>query len=129
MKKIIFLLCIGITFISCSNDDDGTTTQLNGTWNWIQSSGGITGGTDTPESTGNTMRLEITNSVVKSYKNGDLVSERNYTIESGESLIFGEQRQMIVYEDQFKQTFVVSENTLSLYDECNDCFVSEYERE
>ncbi len=130
MKKHILLLFVALSFLSCSNDaDTDTNAQLLGIWDWISSSGGIAGITETPESTGNTITLEISNSTVKRYVNGNLESELNYSIASGESIVFGEQREMVIYENEFKQTFGLAGNQLTLYDECNDCFVSQYERE
>ncbi len=130
MKNYFLLLFIGIALLSCSSDDDNSAkTQLIGNWNWTESSGGIDGRTETPTSTGNIIKLEISYSSVKRYVNGNLQSELSYSIETRESMIFGEQREMIIYENQFNQTISLRGNQLVLYDECNDCFQSEYERE
>jgi hypothetical protein len=82
MKNYFLLLFIGITFLNCSNDDDNTQeSQLAGTWNWVESSGGIDGRTETPNSTGNSMKIEISNNSIKRYLNGNLESELNYSTE------------------------------------------------
>lgn len=129
MKHYLFLLCIGITLLGCSNDDDEIRdAELVGNWNWIEASGGIDGITETPKSTGNTILLEISNSTVKKYVNGNLESERNYSTEVRESLIFGESKNMIIYQNGINQTILLTEDNLTLYDECNDCYQNEYSR-
>ena len=128
MKNHLLLLFIGIILISCSNDnDDSTGKGIIGNWNWIESSGGINGRTETPTSTGNEIKLEISNSIVKKYLNGNMISELNYSIELEE--YNGEQRQIIVYENQYSQVISLNGNHLILQDRCADCFQNEYTRE
>ena len=71
MKNLILTFCIStILILSCDqNDDISQELQLIGTWNWVESSGGIDGRTETPISTGNTMKIEFSsNSVKKIFK-------------------------------------------------------------
>ncbi|UCG88366.1 MAG: hypothetical protein JSW71_07435 [Gemmatimonadota bacterium] len=55
-----------------------TATGLVGSWDWLWSSGGIGGGTQSPESTGWTQRLEITSdSILRWFRQDTVVlSER-----------------------------------------------------
>lgn len=135
MKNYLILLFCGIVLMSCSKDDgksiaaESSTAKLIGNWNWTASSGGIDGITHTPESTGNTILLEVSNNTVKKYVNGNLESERNYSTETGISIIFGEPKEMMIYESGINQTIVLTENNLVLYDECYDCFQNEYTKE
>jgi len=131
MKKYFLLFLIGITLVSCSNDDDNSTSDTSfriiGNWNWIVSSGGIGGWTYTPESTGDTQRLVITSTTIKHYINNELVSENNYTIETRESVIFSGMHEMLISEENGFRTIVeVDGNKLYLSGDCNDCFGSEY---
>lgn len=114
--------------LSCSNDDHDIDDQVLGNWEWIQSSGGIAGTTETPDSTGNSIMLEITRTAIKQFINGTLSFETGYSIKSQESTIFGGIRNMIIYENGFKQSFERVGNKLFLSGECNDCFLSEYEK-
>ena len=132
MKQYFLTACIGIVLLSCSTEKeevDPTLPLLTGNWNWIESSGGIDGRTETPETTGNSITLEISADSINTYINGELQSTQGYAIETHESILFGEPREMIVYEDQFRQTILITGNRLVLYDECTDCFQHEYERE
>jgi hypothetical protein len=70
----------------------------------------------------------ISTNSLKQFTNGNLTFETNYTIEVRKSEIFGGQREMIIYENGFKQSFERKGNKLILYGECNDCFQSEYEK-
>ena len=128
MKKIICILLIAFTICSCSSDDDQSNSlNLVGTWEWLRSSGGIIGETTTPESTGNTMRIEITNTIIRRYINNDLISERTYSIEVRETMS-GELREMLIEANDLRQIISVESNVLTLTGDCNDCFISEYSR-
>jgi len=133
MKTTYVLFFITIFLLGCSNDDNGNTPdtaqQLIGNWVWVQSTGGIAGVTNTPESTGNNRRIEITSTLVSNFLNGELQSESAYAITTEESMILEGTYEMLVYENDFKQSIVLNGNVLFLYDECNDCFMNEYRRE
>lgn len=132
MKNYLLPLLLIIIFVSCSNnndDDDSIDNQLVGSWNWLESSGGIAGTTTTPASTGNTMTMVISNNSLKQFTNGNLTLQTNYTIEVRKSEIFGGQREMIIYENGFKKSFEIKGDKLTLFDECSDCFQSMYEKQ
>jgi hypothetical protein len=129
MKNIILLTIIGMTILSCSQNDDNSNKNLIGQWNWIGSSGGIAGTTENPQTTGENRKLEISTDSIKSYRNGTLNFQTKYWIEVRESLIFNEPREMIIQENGFRQILNISGNTLILIGDCNDCFTSEYTKE
>ena len=133
MKNFILIFLLGTTLFNCSNDDDYTTnpedSQLVGTWIWIGSYGGIAGITTTPESTGNTAKLVISDDSVKRYLNGNLEFESNYSINVENS--DGEEFQVIYYNGDFdtSQYIDLNENLLMLKDRCDDCFQFKYIKE
>lgn len=129
MKNIILLIIIGMTILSCSKSEDTSYVNLIGNWNWERSSGGISGTTETPQTTGQNRKLIISTDSIKSYLNGILNFKTKYTIETRESLIFNEPREMIIQENGFKQIFTLSGNKLILIGDCNDCFIDEYIRD
>ncbi|MEO8532119.1 MAG: hypothetical protein ABI441_00140 [Flavobacterium sp.] len=129
MKNIAFIL-ISFLFFSCSSTntvDASNQNSLNGKWNWISSTGGFIGSTVTPASEKKTMTIEISNSTIKRYENGKLLSENTFSIKTGNS-IYGDNKKMIVVENLPNQSFEVKDNKLYLNDECNDCYQSEYVR-
>ena len=122
-----FLILVFTILTSCesnSNIDDSST--IIGNWIWIESSGGIAGQTNTPESTGVQIELEINQYAVRRFENGEYMSELTYKIEIGESIRKTEKVKLIVYENGWKQSFERLGNELYLYDECYDCFQNEY---
>lgn len=129
MKKHILLILIGFSIWSCSVNDEKTTGEIIGNWNWIGSSGGIAGTTETPESTGDKRKLKITTDSIKSYLNGAVYLKTKYTVETRESLLFNEPRKMIISENEFKQIIDFDGDTLVLIGDCNDCFTTEYKKE
>ena len=130
MKKIFIVFILVTFFLSCSdkNDDNFVVSELVSRWKWVESSGGIDGRTDTPESTGKEIVLVFSHNTYQQYVNDKLEVEMTYHLEEAESIIFGDKRLMIVYENGRKQSFDRCDGKLILYDECIDCFTSTYVR-
>ncbi len=127
LKSSLFILCLCL-ITGCSTSKDTVEDQLDGSWNWIGSSGGIDGRTETPETTGRIMELRFSKNILKKFNNGVLIQELPYNIQLKESIIFGEPRKMLIYKEQSKQSFIVKRDTLTIFNECYDCFVSKYKR-
>jgi len=128
MKRIIILIVIAIAFFSCSKEDAHLNENLIGTWNWVASSGGIDGNTQTPETTKNQIILRISSDTIKYYINEDLKFSSSYKVEAKMSNIFNEQRKMIILDDVQYKMFTIIENTLILIDDCADCYTYEYQK-
>ncbi|QSB28553.1 hypothetical protein [Flavobacterium sp. CLA17] len=73
------------------------------------------------------MTIEISNSTIKKYENGNLLSENTFSIQTQNS-IYGDNKKMIVIENRTSQSFEIKDNKLYLNDECHDCYQSEYVR-
>lgn len=130
MKRTFLLIIICSFSISCSTPtDDLSKDQIPGNWIWLESTGGIAGTTETPESTQKTVRLEISGTSINRFVNNNLESNRTYTIAKQKSLIYGEDREMILYENGLKQIYFTTGDRLILIDDCKDCYQSEYQRE
>ncbi len=126
MKKIIIICLFVFTFSSCSKEDDNLNSNLIGTWNWIGSSGGIDGITETPESTGNQIILKISSDTIKNYINEDLKFISEYKIEIKESNIYNDNRRTIILENAPNKIIEITGDKLILIDDCNDCYMNEY---
>lgn len=132
MKKLYLILAL-ILFMSCNSDDSDTSIKksLEGKWSLVQTSGGITGSTDTPESLNAVIYIEFSGSTLKEYSNGKLTHENTFAIKTQKS-IFGEDRPMLVSDNPDKyfipKSFRIEGNNLYLSDECADCFGSSYTR-
>ena len=133
MKKVvlifalIFALILAIT--SCSKDiktSNGST--LNGKWNWVESSGGLAGKTETPATTGKVITIEISNGIIKYFENGVQTVSDSFTTKIQNS-IRGENKNMIIYKSgRPNQSFELNEKQLILFDECYDCYQSNYSK-
>ncbi len=129
MKKIIYTFIL-IALIGCSQKDIiNQNSQLIGKWKWVESSGGIDGRTETPESTGNAVIIEFTVSTMRKFVNGNLESEVNYKIYLGPSIRTIHNTDLIVYKNGTKQSMELNGNSLILFDECYDCFQHNYLKE
>jgi hypothetical protein len=128
MKNLVIIILAGFLLAGCTKQEY-LGFNIIGNWKWVESSGGFSGKTETPKTTGNSILLEISKSSVKKYVNGVLVSDRTYTIEMKES-IRGGQREMIVYGNGFwKQSIKLKIHRLVLSDEYNDGYQHEYIKE
>lgn len=105
------------------------SNSLIGKWEWIESSGGITGVILTPGSEGVQVTIEFNGNTYRKYVDGNLETEKTYKIEKGSSIFKTENVDLIIYEDNWKQSFQLHGDTLFLYDECYDCFLNEYHKD
>ncbi len=133
MKKVvlifalIFALILAIT--SCSKDiKTSNGSALNGKWNWVESSGGLAGKTETPATTGKVITIEISNGIIKYFENGVQTVSDSFTTKIQNS-IRGENKNMIIYKSgRPNQSFELNEKQLILFDECYDCYQSNYSK-
>lgn len=127
MKKLVLHSVLIFILVSCSTSESTIiANSIVGKWDWVQSSGGITGETITPSSTNKSMSVEILKSEVKTYENGNLTATESYSIQTKES-IFGGKKPMLVYlSGKPSQSFSMEGAKLFLSDECYDCYQSEY---
>ncbi len=126
-KSITIVFSILCLFCSCTKDSIGS---LTGKWEWVKSSGGISGRLQTPASTGKNVYLEISSNRIKSFENGNLALDYEYSIQTKKSLLTNLEQEMIVdnQNNNIPQTFIVKGTTLYLNDECFDCYQSVYLR-
>ena len=82
--KVSHLLLLGtLVFSSCSKHDVECDKEMEGTWKWVKTEGGIGNNIhDTPASTGKNINLTLDNGNYIIYTNAVLTSQGTYTIES-----------------------------------------------
>ena len=116
--------------MACSNAIAPTTQQLlEGDWTWVESSGGITGGTRTPASTGETLSLRFLGSdSVEVTRNGASQGATTYQLRSTDSgaTTFIDYAQGILGFDS--QELSLTLDILLLIDGCCDGFAYRFER-
>ena len=140
MKNITstFVATFILVLITLSCDDDDPVSvkdKLVGEWFWVQSTGGWTGGTITPDSVGYSIILSFEeDGTYRKFQNDTLVFICSYTIERKEYntelrdfLIIEDPDQMPPYCYQVDQVIEFeTANTLKLIENCFDCYVHTY---
>jgi hypothetical protein len=128
---IVSLFLIGCTKKSSPTQASSANTQSDstyfGSWNWIKSSGGFTGGTQTPSTVGYTIKIVLRqDSTFESYVRDTLNGTTRFTIFRRNSV------DVIHYADsmRFWQQYImlIGRDTLELVDQCVDCYSSFYSR-
>lgn len=126
MKRIALILWVVFTVSSCSVGKNSDNYDLTGTWIWIERSGGFAGVQETPESTGETRTLTITDTTLKYFTNNELVSEMEYTVRNQESMIINGNYDMIITENDGRKIINLVGNSLTLSDDFPDGFIDKY---
>ncbi len=109
--------------------DNSQKELLVGNWEWISSTGGIDGRTETPQSTGKNIKLSITKDSIKVYENSVLKQKNSYKISREKSVLDNKVKDIIIYNSGFRDSFMIdSQNQLHLIGDCFDCFGSSYKR-
>jgi hypothetical protein len=132
MRSTLFLIVIlSMFFVSCAKENVVDTRvyvdipkNLVGNWNWVSTSGGIAGSLSTPETTGETRRVEFDdNSNFRYYVNDILKSDHTFKIEKSRS-ITGNDSALIAYSLLSPRQSIMfrGSDTLILFDECFDCY-------
>ena len=126
--KGIGLLFLITTIIFCSDNDDNSDKNLIGTWSWVSSSGGITGTTTTPASTGKNIDLKFTSDgKYFYYTNGIVTSEGTYKFSTQKSIVDGTYKKSIDFSTSGEMVIEKIDNTnLYLSDNYYDGFGSIY---
>lgn len=136
MKKY-FLLFILAALTSCDNDENDLSSKnnLKGRWNWMITSGGFGGGSQTPETLNQTVVIEFSGNSLKRYINGNLSQTQKFSIQTKTSPLGGKQKVIVIdkgnsitNEVYIDQSFKIIGKKLYLIQECVDCSTSEYER-
>ena len=121
MKKVLILLLALLT-MSC-----GGSRDLLGKWTWEETSGGITGQTESAETASKIPYLVITKDSIKEYENGILMEARAYHIKTRKSVRTGKRERMLFYDNGTNtHTFELQGQELVLYEECQDCYQYRY---
>jgi len=128
MSRSLTILLIIVLFLSCQKrkDCDSNSTTIIGTWNWQKSVGGLGGGTNTPETTGEKITILITaDSIYKEYLNNSLITESKFvsTLDTSINLPY------LNFNGMMDLTYqLVDCNNLILTDRAADGYTNYYKR-
>lgn len=86
MKSLVIAFFTFFALISCRNEDDLDSKTLVGDWEWISSSGGINGQTETPTSSGKTITFSFTEDNKYTFTtNGTVTNDGTFSLYKGVS--------------------------------------------
>jgi hypothetical protein len=91
-QKLLFIfIFLSLIFVmtSCRKDISVPNPELDklfDTWDWIRSTGGISGAGESPETTGSSIQIEFNkNGIFKLYKDNKQSSKYKFSLSEGES--------------------------------------------
>jgi hypothetical protein len=137
-KLCAIIILVGIGLLSCGKSHHTTGTipsplpeALQGHWQWVRSAGGITGDSVmTPETEGYTKELVIRGDSFSVHINHLFDHKGILEHEMVESIFSHDTVPAIKFgSDQLPMIYELSTDTLSLSENCPDCFGHLYERE
>lgn len=130
--KIVFWGVFVLFFTFCSLTNDGKNTQnvaaIVGTWNWQQSSGGISGkDIVTPESTGVEKKLVFSaDKKVTVFTNGLETGSYTYKITKGNSIFDDKEHNLLTFNEMCYVIKYIDNQHLSIQDNFVDGYVLTY---
>ncbi|AYA37131.1 hypothetical protein D3Y59_08745 [Hymenobacter oligotrophus] len=127
-----WLLSAVLLLAGCSTDRDVAPldAQLQGSWRWVQTTGGIAGVRLTPANTGyqEEIRFESNGSFYR-LRDGKVIDSDTYSLFFTSAPADNRTPNLIRYgKNSLGQSFEITENRLTLYDEAADGYISQYER-
>lgn len=132
--KIYFFIVLSFSFSCCSLGSDANKTQnvtaILGTWNWLKSSGGITGKElVTPESTGVDKKLVFNaNKKVTVFTNDLETGSYTYKITMGNSIFDNKEHYLLTFNEMSYVIEHIDNRHLSIKDNFTDGYVLTYEK-
>ncbi|PHQ30145.1 hypothetical protein [Leeuwenhoekiella nanhaiensis] len=119
MKSIIFVLLVVISISSCKSEDDALidNADLVGTWDWVQTSGGLIYFKETPETLGKSITLSFSNNYkFQISQDENEILSGNYTITYKKSIYTGEMARFIELSDATIYTGIVLRGIVNTYE-------------
>lgn len=130
MKSLVIAFFTFFALISCRNEDDLDSKTLVGDWEWISSTGGINGQTETPASSGKTITISFTEDNKYTFTtNGTVTNEGTFSL-------YKEVSDLSHYEVTFihfsnSTDVIINKNedgVLIVSDDVNDGYTSTYHK-
>lgn len=127
--RIFSIIILIVAFMACSGSDTENNENIIGTWNWYETSGGIGGIVETPQTTGETRKVVFQeNGDVTFYTNDEVTLSSTYTL-SNEKTILSDEALPVVKVEGLDFNYVYSfpyVNELELQEAVIDGFIHNY---
>lgn len=133
MKTKLVLLLFALSFLGIACDPEEAEPPISktliGSWQWESSSGGITGDSFTPQSTGKHIVYTFTSDgELNIYENQQKIKQTTYVVSKDKSIYTGKEEDILDSPGLPKSSFRITDNRLYLYNECYDCYTSSYKK-
>ena len=136
LSMLTWLMWVVVTAVlsvypGCKKTGVSPFSMLYHRWEWVQSSGGIAGVVQTPQSEGYTRAIAFTEEgVFTVYQDNAAIISSTYTIIRAESILDNQEYDMIVFENALLESAIIqlSGDTLILREEVFDGFTHTYRR-
>lgn len=128
LSTIIVIVVIALVFTSCVTNPENNTLTIFGYWQLVESTGGFTGETRTPESLGYHETIYFTkDSLIFRYRENQLIGAEHFHLFPGRSKGVAD---TLAREDYYVRQIISyrTADTLVLTDYCTDCFRTVYAR-
>lgn len=126
MKKTILLSLLAVLLFGCGkiNTPNSESEKIFGTWRFVYSSGGFSGGGNSSYDATDTYEYEE-NGTFSHYKGSQLMDQSSFSLQLGQS-IYSQTDQLLVHyggaAQQLTQSCQIHHDTLMLSDEVFDGF-------
>ncbi|MCQ4034362.1 hypothetical protein [Kaistella montana] len=132
MKSIFIAFLAIFSLISCRNENELDTKNLVGNWDWVSTSGGIGGQTETPNSTGKNIILTFTEDDRYSFTtDGTVTNEGTFSLYKDVSDL-SHYEVTFLHFSNFSNDVVINKNEdgeLVFSDDTNDGFTYVYHKQ
>jgi len=124
-----FLVLLSV-ISSCEEQVLNDADSIVGSWNWVYSSGGIAGMIETPETTGNSKRLILNDSLIYWIENDTIQQLFHYSIQKEKTIFSTDLMPVLKIVEQSSPSKVIflKGDTLSLADNFPDGFIQTFLR-
>jgi hypothetical protein len=128
--KYILALIIAFVSLSCNNTTIVAKDELEGTWEWEQSTGGIAGLTIKASETDKRQMIFKAGNIFEFYQNGKLIVKTTYNIENRQSIYSQDKVPQLVFpnDDFMRMSYKFIDGKLDFGDEAYDGFSHSYSR-
>ena len=130
ITRILIVAFIAICFVSCEKEPIATENQIEGTWIWVKTVGGIGGWEYTPESAMYTKKLIIDETYYREFIDDSLTVEFEYVLgTTQESQIGTTDSTYIEFDGGSRWAYHLDDDELEFHQQAIDGFSSYYEKE
>ena len=121
--RYTIIICCSLLLFSCQKEP--IEPSIEGVWVWHATLGGVVDIFETPESTGRTEMVYITDSKIKFYYNDSLYQSKDYILVKAQS-IRGYKTNQIHFDDGMSMSYRFVNDHLHLFEERSDTLTHVY---